>query len=210
MQQGQRGFTLIEIAIVLVVIGLLLGGILKGQEMITQGKIRSIEKELDGIAVAVLGYQDRYKALPGDDSGAKGRWPDAADGDADGNLEGAFNSITTDDESRTLWNHLRRSGLISGAADSQEQPANAIGGKTGIQNNLSDGTKTLITGLVVCTTNLPAKIANSIDAQRDDGNPDKGSILGFGQSAVNTPDFSTATTAYVDDGSKSYTLCKAI
>ena len=210
MQQGQRGFTLIEIAIVLVVIGLLLGGILKGQEMITQGKIRSIEKELDGIAVAVLGYQDRYKALPGDDSGAKGRWPDAADGDADGNLEGAFNSVTTDDESRTLWNHLRRSGLISGAADSQEQPANAIGGKTGIQTNLSDGTKTLITGLVVCTTNLPAKIANSIDAQRDDGNPNKGSILGFGQSAVNTPDFITATTAYVDDGSKSYTLCKAI
>lgn len=210
MQQGQQGFTLIEIAIVLVVIGLLLGGILKGQEMITQGKIRSIEKELDGVAVAVLGYQDRYKALPGDDNGAKARWSDATDGDGDGSIEGNFNASEASAEPKILWNHLRRSGLIGGDASSSDQPFNAVGGRTGIQTNLSDGTKTLVTGLVACTTNLPAKIANAIDAQQDDGNPGKGSILGFGQSAVNTPDFSTAIAAYVDDGSKSYTLCKAI
>lgn len=210
MQQGQQGFTLIEIAIVLVVIGLLLGGILKGQEMITQGKIRSIEKELDGVAVAVLGYQDRYKALPGDDNGAKARWSDATDGDGDGSIVGNFNSSEATAEPKILWNHLRRSGLIGGDATSSDLPVNAVGGRTGVQSGLRNGATVLIEGLVTCTTNLPAKIANAIDAQQDDAKPNAGAVRGFGQSAVNTPDFSTAITAYVDDSNKSYTLCKAI
>lgn len=210
MQQGQRGFTLIEIAIVLVVIGLLLGGILKGQELITQGKIRGIEKELDGVSVAMLAYQDRYKALPGDDLNAKARWTDAENGNGNGEIDGAFNSATATDESRRLWHHLRRAGLIGGDTASAEQPVNPVGGRTGIQARLSDGTNTLIEGPVACTTNLPAKIANAIDAQQDDAKPDAGNVRGFGQSAANTPDFTTAVTAYADDGSKLYTLCKRV
>src|SRR3954468_15196423 len=70
----QEGFTLVEIAIVLVIIGLLLGGILKGQEMITQAKIKNVVNDFNGITAAVNSYQDRYKALPGDDLGAQTRW----------------------------------------------------------------------------------------------------------------------------------------
>lgn len=208
MQQGQRGFTLIEIAIVLVVIGLLLGGILKGQEMITQGKIRSIEKELDGVAVAMLGYQDRYKAFPGDDSGAKARWTEAENGNGNGNVEGTFNAAEETAETRKLWHHLRRSGLIGGDANSAALPVNAVGGQTGVQSGLHNGTTALVEGLVACTTNLPAKIANAIDAQQDDAKPGAGTVRGFGQSALNTPDFATPLTAYIDDDSKLYTLCK--
>ena len=70
----QHGFTLVEIAIVLVIIGLLLGGILKGQEMITQAKIKNSIADFSGISAAYHGYQDRYRAIPGDDAGAAGRW----------------------------------------------------------------------------------------------------------------------------------------
>lgn len=210
MQQGQRGFTLIEIAIVLVVIGLLLGGILKGQELITQGKIRSIEKELDGVSVAMLAYQDRYKTQPGDDLNAKGRWSHSENGNGNGEIEGSFNSAVETDESRKLWMHLRQAGLIGGNAASSEQPVNAVGGRTGIQARLSDGAKVLIEGPVSCTTNLPAKIANAIDAQQDDANPGAGSVRGFGQSASNTPDFGKALSAYADDGAALYTLCKRV
>ena len=73
-KQNQHGFTLVEIAIVLVIIGLLLGRILKGQEMITQAKIKNVIADLSGVSAAMYGYQDRYKALPGDDKGAAGRW----------------------------------------------------------------------------------------------------------------------------------------
>src|SRR5947208_13835939 len=64
--QKQQGFTLIEIAIVLVIIGLLLGGVLKGQELITAARVRNLAAQLDGVKIAYLGFQDRYRALPGD------------------------------------------------------------------------------------------------------------------------------------------------
>src|SRR3990170_2506868 len=69
-----QGFTLVEIAIVLVIIGLLLGGILKGQEMITQAKIKNLIADFSGVSAAYHGYQDRYRAIPGDDAGAAARW----------------------------------------------------------------------------------------------------------------------------------------
>ncbi len=62
----QQGFTLIEIAIVLVIIGLLLGGILKGQELINSARVRNLASQLDGVKVAYLAFQDRYRVLPGD------------------------------------------------------------------------------------------------------------------------------------------------
>src|SRR5512139_2700512 len=84
--RAQAGFTLVEIAIVLVIIGLLLGGILKGQEMITQAKIKNIVNDLNGMSAAIYSYQDRYRALPGDELNASttGRWGAAAFG-GDGN-----------------------------------------------------------------------------------------------------------------------------
>ncbi len=70
----QSGFTLVEIAIVLVIIGLLLGGILKGQEMITQARIKNVTNDFNGTTAAYFSYQDRYKAVPGDDGNAATRW----------------------------------------------------------------------------------------------------------------------------------------
>ena len=61
-----QGFTLIEIAIVLVIIGLLLGGILKGQELITSARVRNLISQQDGVKAAFFGFQDRFRALPGD------------------------------------------------------------------------------------------------------------------------------------------------
>ena len=79
----ESGFTLVEIAIVLVIIGLLLGGILKGQEMITQAKIKNSIADFSGISAAYYGYQDRYRAIPGDDPGAT-RWAGATNGNGNG------------------------------------------------------------------------------------------------------------------------------
>ena len=74
LQAKQKGFTLVEIAIVLVIVGLLIGGVLKGQEMITNAKLKRIESDNAGIAAAMFSYQDRYLQLPGDDSGAADRF----------------------------------------------------------------------------------------------------------------------------------------
>ena len=66
MKSQQSGFTLVEIAIVLVIIGLLLGGILKGQELINSAKAKSFAQDFRTIQTALYGYQDRFKAIPGD------------------------------------------------------------------------------------------------------------------------------------------------
>jgi prepilin-type N-terminal cleavage/methylation domain-containing protein len=203
----QSGFTLVEIAIVLVIIGLLLGGVLKGQELITQAKIKNIANDLNGMSAAVYAYQDRYKKFPGDDDGA-GRWSGASTGGGDASVgtlsvaaASACSSGTTG-ENCLFWNHLRRSGLIGGDATSNESPQNAVGGFLHVQNGAMG-----LSGLVVCTTNLLGKIAGAIDAQFDDGKTNTGTVRGAKALATDTAD---AGPAYADDGATVYTVCKAL
>lgn len=206
-----KGFTLVEIAVVLIVVGLLMGAILKGQELITQAKIRNIANELNGVTAAVLAYQDRYRQVPGDDATAAARWP-AAGGiaaavDGDGNrtvgaaaVAAAACAAAGVGENCTLWNHLRRSGLIVGGAASNETPLNAAAGFLHVQTAGLG-----LAGLIVCTTNLSGKIAGAIDTQLDDGNPATGTLRAGAGLATNA-----AAAAYVDDGGTLYTICKTI
>src|SRR2546429_2625420 len=113
MTKRRQGFTLVEIAIVLVIIGLLLGGILKGQEMITQAKIKNIMSDFSGISAAYHGYQDRYRAIPGDDPNAATRWstaPAATAGSGNGVVVGTYNNgnaaCAASVESCSFWDHL--------------------------------------------------------------------------------------------------------
>jgi len=200
----QSGFTLIEIAIVLVIIGLLLGGILKGQELITQGRIRNVGNDFQSVTAAINLYQDRYRALPGDDAGAATRWTTTTSGDGDGQIGGNYNSIDDDDESRLFWHHLRLAGLVGGATTDTAQAVNATQGRTGIQN----GGLGLV-GPIVCSNNLPAKIAQAIDAQFDDGNATTGTMRGETITALTTALSTTAGANYVDNGTNIYVVCKA-
>jgi len=217
MKSKQKGFTLVEIAIVLVIIGLLLGGILKGQEMITQAKIKNGIADFSGISAAYHGYQDRYRAIPGDDPGATARWAGASQGDGNGVVAGTYNSAVANAESRLWWDHLRRAGFVAGTG--QEQPFNAVVGKLGVQTGDngapvgpvlgSDGAGLNgISGLMVCSANLPDKIAIAVDTQMDDGVPLTGSLRGVLQTAPNPNIAVQATAAYAETGTNVYLLCR--
>jgi len=65
--RSDKGFTLIEMSIVLVIIGLIIGGILKGQEIIGTARSKAVINEINAARSAVNTYYDRYRALPGDD-----------------------------------------------------------------------------------------------------------------------------------------------
>ena len=65
-RQSEQGFTLVELAIVMVIIGLLIGGILKGQELIANAKISSTVSQLKGVDAALNTFFDKYNGLAGD------------------------------------------------------------------------------------------------------------------------------------------------
>lgn len=217
MKQYQKGFTLVEIAIVLVIIGLLLGGVLKGQELINQAKIKNIANDLNGVSAAIYAYQDRYKRLPGDDPGQV-RWSvggsaltvAANQGDGDNTIEGTYSSTTDTDETRKFWLNLRLAGFVAGATDTiangSTQPLNSAGGIVGVQNGGFG-----LSGTIICTGSLPAKIAQSIDSQFDDGNAMTGNVRATLDTTPPTAIPATAPTAnYVDNGTNLYVVCKNI
>ena len=177
----QKGFTLVEIAIVLVIVGLLIGGVLKGQEMITNAKLKRIESDNAGIAAAIFSYQDRYLQLPGDDSGADLRFslytdtindPTAAqiNGDSSGTIDGLWVGAV-DTETANIWKHLKAAGLVPGGGDDNTQPPNAYGGKIGVR----DGSL-LLSGHVTIFGSIEGPIARILEARLDDGVPSTGRI----------------------------------
>jgi prepilin-type N-terminal cleavage/methylation domain-containing protein len=214
-----QGFTLVEIAIVLVIIGLLLGGILKGQEMITQAKIKNVIADMSGVSAAMYGYQDRYKSLPGDDKLAS-RWTGTTAGNGDGIVVGKWTEAAK--ESTFFWDHLRRAGFISGSG--ADNPFNAVSGRIGVQTGdgtgtspggvLSDGdptTPTAFAGLILCSANLPDKVAISVDAQMDDGLGKKGSVRTMLQdTGPNPATIKAAASDFAEDGVSTYVVCRQL
>ena len=218
----ESGFTLVEIAIVLVIIGLLLGGILKGQEMITQAKIKNLINDFNGVTVAVTSYQDRYRALPGDDGSADTRWTvqAPAKGDGNGTVGGVYNDTTTapntpNGESRLFWQHLRIAGFVPGQTvvpGALQQPLNAAGGMIGVESGTPGTNGIGFTSLIVCFSNLPEKVASAIDGQMDDSVPNTGQVRAQLQTGGANPptgkDASAAATGYVETGVNQYLMCK--
>ncbi|MEO8418347.1 MAG: prepilin-type N-terminal cleavage/methylation domain-containing protein [Methylophilaceae bacterium] len=210
----QSGFTLIELAIVLVIIGLLLGGVLKGQELINSAKVKNMATDFKNIQVFIYGYQDKYKALPGDDTNAVPHvgtsgvacTPAAAGLCATGNgvIDGSWNATTITAESYVFWNHVRLAGLAPGPTDpavADYAPKNADGGRVGVQSVSGFTAVTGMTGAyVICSDAILGKFAKQLDITLDDGVGNTGSV----RVVVNgTP--STGVAAPVD--STPYLVC---
>jgi prepilin-type N-terminal cleavage/methylation domain-containing protein len=221
-----RGFTLIEIAIVLVIIGLLLGGVLKGQELITGARVRNLISQQDGIKAAFFGFQDRYRALPGDYSAAGTNINcsgGCADGDGNGRIE-APNAGTTHEEI-LAWNHLTAAGFLNGnyvftsgttAPDAGNTPVNPYSvyiqlvyddkyGDPGAYATTPDKHNLKTGGQV------PVEIVAEVDRKIDDGKPLSGAFQfsEYSPTGSGGPDFGNCTSGNSWNIAGSETNCGA-
>ncbi|MBT5540106.1 MAG: prepilin-type N-terminal cleavage/methylation domain-containing protein [Alphaproteobacteria bacterium] len=192
---SEDGFGLVEIAVALVIMGLIMGGILKGYTLVENARLRTVIAQINEYRMAAHGFYDRYGALPGDyDKASQYIQPELWDGDNDGfirggGLESRSGSVR---EAVSFWAHLSGAGFISDtgkplsgahATFGKGAPKSKMGGGMTIEmdpvgtdlkglwfilgaENGPHGNKGLLT---------PAQ-AMSLDQADDDGNPETGWI----------------------------------
>ncbi len=230
MPQRSSGFTLVEIAIVLVIVGLMLGGVMKGQELINSAKVKNFVTDFRNAPLFIYGYQDKFRALPGDDPSVATSHLGAAVGgvavaaattpankQGNGTIDGAWNSTTVTDESVLFWQHVRLAGLAPGlttaptaATLADFMPKNAEGGIIGI----TSGVNTPIAGLsptyVLCSQGILGKHAKQIDITLDDGDSATGAVRVMSNQSANQSAAVAAVLLAALDAETPYTVCMGL
>lgn len=194
MNKRQKGFTLVEIAIVLIIIGLLLGGILKGQELINSARVRNLADQSAAVQTAYYGFIDRYRQVPGDWAKAEatraiGKTVNtpAASGAGVGN--GRLDNNLA--EAAAVWEQLARAEFLSGGftpatrapanetAYAKNAPLNAYNGPLILTQNQSytgDSADPPVRLNLHLGRNIPVNIARELDVKIDDGLPNTGNL----------------------------------
>jgi type II secretory pathway pseudopilin PulG len=189
---AQQGWTLLEIVLLILIAGLILAGAVKGQEMITSAKVKRVAGQLDEIRAAYFGFQDRFKALPGDFAEVDSAFECGTAcwrGNGDGRIRS--DSLPVDGsqvrEDLLVWTHLSQSGFLKGEyrmtdgedvstdANSPKNPFSVyvqivFDGRYGVsdggvrRHNLKSGPQ------------VPVEVAAELDRKTDDGRPYKGGV----------------------------------
>jgi prepilin-type N-terminal cleavage/methylation domain-containing protein len=138
MKKGEQGFTLIEIAIVITIIGLVLGGLFLGKNLIRAAEIRGLLEELEQLQIDMAIFENKYHGKAGDLSNATRFWGElhsnhftcnmiastdkrTCNGDGDGNIEARNNPFNTEvGESFRMWQHLSNAGIMNGSFTGRE------------------------------------------------------------------------------------------
>lgn len=219
-RKNEAGFTLVELAVVLIIIGLLVGGVLKGQELIESARMKSTLSQVDTIRLAVQSFQDKYGAYPGDiinpgnilsDCGAA---PCNNAGDGDDRIEHATSALGTApsggggsaDEQAVAFFHMNKAGLLKSMSATDQYLDAKIGGvfwvgySSGSAVSVSSmraGHYIVLTGAVAdvgtAGSGLTGAQAAQIDRALDDGNPTTGTV--YGSSGANC----VSSNAYVEN-----------
>jgi len=193
-----------------VIIGLLLGGVLKGQELINTARVRALNNTVDGITAAWFSFQDRYRAFPGDYLAAKAtvNLPGVTVG-GDGNGRVGITGASTDSpaERGQVWTHLEAAGYITGGytgatiASGGEYtcaaticPDNGFGTGMSIFHGAEVQSSTVAAHELITGQGIPVEVIAELDRKIDDDAPNTG-VMQSGNDAAYTTTCITNTSA---------------
>jgi len=177
------GFTVVELAIVLAIIALILGGVFKGQALIDNARVRSLSTEVSGIQTAWYSFQERYRSIPGDFSKA-GIQIDSAATSGNGN-----GRIDDSQERAGVWQQLSMAGFISGQYDGSQAaagtatdvrcaagtcPKNPYSGFYKITYSAQAADAESPSNEIFTGDQIPVNILSQLDLQLDDGMANSG------------------------------------
>jgi len=163
-ERKTAGFTLVELALVLVIIGLLITGVLKGEALIQNAKIKKLVNQKDSLAAAYYAFYDRYGAYPGDENLPSAPTNDTHNGNQNGQITG--------NEYWYLFEDLVLAGIINGSYNGTANscPTNPYGSWAQIQWNAALQSNSVVFNAI------PYDVAEQVDMKYDDGVYNTGSI----------------------------------
>jgi prepilin-type N-terminal cleavage/methylation domain-containing protein len=110
----EKGFTLVELSIVIVIIALIVAGIAAGQSLVSASKIKAQISDFNNFVVAYNTFKLTYNAIPGDMPNASTFWSGAPNGDGDKKITPSADSANAvSNENIKFFEHLSRAGLIA-------------------------------------------------------------------------------------------------
>lgn len=163
------GFSLIELSIVMIIVGIIMAGVFKGQDLIEAARLQSTVSEMNRIKMLILQYHDQFGYWPGNDHQASQRF-------GNGVQSGNGNGLIQDRESAEVWRHLHAAGLL----EMDCSPSPKIGGQLTVKGNpdpnLSGNWIILSEQSGTLRPILTPKQAMTLKAKMDESDPQKGNL----------------------------------
>lgn len=203
-KRKKDGFTLVELAIVITIIGLLIGGVLKGQELLQNSRMTSMASQVRSISAATTTFRDVYKALPGDILNPANFIQNCTASPC--NISGDNNGVVgvlggVGNENNNFWLHMSKAGLIAGidpnstwtvsAPYQASMPSSPLGGilvlhelAEAVSSTVPNGMRgryvvpfAMTGGGTGATPVVPNNVIGKYDLKIDDGKPWTGIVL---------------------------------
>ncbi|MBI4998548.1 MAG: prepilin-type N-terminal cleavage/methylation domain-containing protein [Rhodocyclales bacterium] len=217
----QAGFTMVEVAAVMVIGGLIYGSVMKNQELVASATAKRLANDFSTVTTAVRTYEGLYRSLPGDDRAAADHvggallatTPAGSIGNA--RIDGAWNSLTETDESYLAWQHLRLARIVGGTTEVPSAPAagDAYNPRNGAEGRIGVTSAPVLTSgvwpaaLFACASGIDGRLARRVDRMLDDGSTASGDVRVICEGECSSGAGISLTPA---NEAGTYTLCSAI